>query len=91
MTIIGDGTRDAIEQELADERAHLATVEAIDPAGLSAAARFERDLEIHNVRRSIFETDEVRTWARRSHGDSTTSATACSCCSRATTPRCPSV
>ena len=33
------------------ERAHLSAVEAIDPAGLSETARFERDLEIHNLRR----------------------------------------
>ena len=29
-------------------------------------ARFERDLELHNVRRAIFDTDEVRLWERRS-------------------------
>jgi uncharacterized protein (DUF885 family) len=66
--VLGDGTRDAVEQELADERRHLSEVEAIDPAGLSEAARFERDLELHNVRLSSFETDEVRIWARRSQG-----------------------
>jgi len=27
---------------------------------------YERDLELHNVRRSIFDTDVVRTWERRS-------------------------
>ena len=32
------------------DRAHLAAIEAIDPAGLSAEARFERDLELHHVR-----------------------------------------
>ena len=48
----GDGSRDALLGELAAERAHLAAVEALDPAGLSATARFERDLELHNVRRS---------------------------------------
>ena len=34
--------------------------------GLSAAVRFERDLEVHNTRRSIFEADELRVWERRS-------------------------
>ena len=63
---LGDGTRDAIESELAADRTHLAAVEAIDPAGLSATGRFERDLEIHNVRRSIFDTDVHRVWERRS-------------------------
>jgi uncharacterized protein (DUF885 family) len=62
----GDGSRDAVLQELADDRAHLAAIESLDPAGLSAAARFERELEIHNVRRVIFDTDVVRTWERRS-------------------------
>ena len=65
---LGDGSRDVVEQELADDRAHLATVEAMDPDGLSASVRFERDLELHNLRLSIFTTDDVRTWARRSRG-----------------------
>ena len=63
---LGDGTRDAVEQEMADERAHLARVEAIDPAGLSELAKLERDLEIHNLRRSIFDTEIHRVWERRS-------------------------
>ena len=65
-TRLGDGTRDAVLQELADDRAHLAAVEALDPAGLSDEAAFERELEAHNVRRSIFDTEVVRTWERRS-------------------------
>ncbi|HET9520456.1 MAG TPA: DUF885 domain-containing protein, partial [Candidatus Limnocylindrales bacterium] len=63
---LGDGSRDAVLAELEAERAHLAALEAIDPAGLSVTARFERDLEMHNVRRQIFDTDVVRTWERRS-------------------------
>jgi uncharacterized protein (DUF885 family) len=63
---LGDGGRETLLAELAADRGHLATVEALDPAGLSPSARFERDLEIHNVRRSIFETDELRIWERRS-------------------------
>jgi uncharacterized protein (DUF885 family) len=63
---LGDGTRDAVLQELADERAHLAAVEALDPKGLSAEASFERELEIHNLRRVIFDTDVHRVWERRS-------------------------
>lgn len=63
---LGDGSRDAVLQELADERAHLSAVEALDPAGLSTTGRFERELELHNVRRSIFDTEEIRTWERRS-------------------------
>jgi uncharacterized protein (DUF885 family) len=63
---LGDGSGDAVLAELDAEKAHLATVEAIDPAGLSATGRFERDLEIHNVRRAIFDAEVVRTWERRS-------------------------
>jgi uncharacterized protein (DUF885 family) len=63
---LGDGTRDAILAELAAEKAHLAAIEALDEGGLSPAVRFERDLELHNVRRQIFDTEVVRTWERRS-------------------------
>ncbi len=62
---LGDATRDAVLQEIADEQAHLAAIEALDPAGLSTEARFERDLEIHNVRLALFDADEVRRWERR--------------------------
>jgi len=63
---LGDGTRDAVLAELAADKAHLAAVEALEDAGLSPDARLERDLEIHNVRRQIFDTEVVRTWERRS-------------------------
>ncbi|MGZ8527430.1 MAG: DUF885 domain-containing protein [Candidatus Limnocylindrales bacterium] len=63
---LGAGERDAVLGEIAADRSHLATVEAIDPAGLSAEARFERDLEIHNVRRDLFDADVQRVWERRS-------------------------
>jgi len=63
---LGDGSRDALLAELAAEKAHLETIEALDTAGLSPTAQFERDLEAHNVRRTIFDTEVVRTWERRS-------------------------
>jgi uncharacterized protein (DUF885 family) len=63
---LGDGTRDAVLGQLAADKVHLAAVEALDVAGLSSDARLERDLELHNVRREIFDTEEVRTWERRS-------------------------
>ena len=66
--LLGDGSREALLGELGADRAHLAAVEAIDPAALSAEARFERDLEVHNVRRSVFDTDVLRIWERRSFG-----------------------
>ena len=63
---LGDGGRETLLAELAADREHLAVIEAIDPLGLSDAVRFERDLEIHNLRRGIFEIDKLRVWERRS-------------------------
>ncbi|MGH2474681.1 MAG: DUF885 family protein, partial [Candidatus Limnocylindrales bacterium] len=63
---LGDGSSATLLADLAADREHLAAIEALDPNGLSATARFERDLEIHNVRREIFDTDELRIWERRS-------------------------
>ena len=63
---LGDAGREAVLGELAAERAHLTAIEAIDEDGLSPSARFERELELHNVRRSIFDTDVMRLWERRS-------------------------
>ncbi len=65
---LSDGSREAMLGEIEDERRHLAAVEAMDQAGLSATARFERDLEIHNVRRSLFDAADIRRWERRSSG-----------------------
>ena len=64
--LYGDGSREAVMGELAAERAHLSAVEGLDPAGLSDEASFERDLEIHNLRRTIFDTDVLRLWEQRS-------------------------
>ena len=63
---LGDASRDAVLAEIAADRAHLAEVEALDDAGLSPAARFERDLELHNLRLGLYEHDEIRRWERRS-------------------------
>jgi uncharacterized protein (DUF885 family) len=63
---LGDGSREAQLGRIAADRSHLAAVEALDPALLSSEARFERDLEIHNLRRVLFEATEARTWERRS-------------------------
>ena len=41
-------------------------IESLDPDELSRSARFERELEIHNVRQSTFETEQIRIWERRS-------------------------
>jgi uncharacterized protein (DUF885 family) len=62
----GDGTREALDQHLADEKRFLGAVEALDPAGLSEAVRFERDLAIYGAKRSIWDTEVHRVWERRS-------------------------
>ncbi len=59
------GERDAVLGEIADERAHLAAVEGLDAAGLSPAARFERDLQALVVRRGLFDLETHRVWERR--------------------------
>ncbi len=64
--LLGDGSRDAVLAELDADRRHLTEVEGLDDAGLSHDARFERDLEVHNVRRAIFDADRLRIWERRS-------------------------
>ncbi len=63
---LGDGGRESLLGDLSADRAHLTQVEGLDPAGLSGTVRFERDLELHNVRRDIVDTDVVRIWERRS-------------------------
>ncbi|MFL5679528.1 MAG: DUF885 domain-containing protein [Chloroflexota bacterium] len=63
---LGDGSRDAVLEELEADKAHLTEVDGLDTAGLSPEAQFEREIELHNVRRGIFDTEIVRTWERRS-------------------------
>ena len=63
---LGDASHDAVVDEIAADRTHLAAVEALDDAGLSPSARFERDLELHNLRLHLYEADEIRRWERRS-------------------------
>ena len=62
---LGDGGVDALLSEVEADKAHLAMIESLDPDELSEGARFERELEIHNVRQSTFETEEIRIWERR--------------------------
>ncbi len=63
-----DASRERVLAELDDDRRHLARLEAIDPGILSSAVRLERDLEIHNIRRAIFNTDVLRRWERHASG-----------------------
>ena len=64
--LLGDGSRAAVLAELEAEKGHLVEVEGIDPGGLSEEARLERDLEIHDLRRAIYDVEVVRIWERRS-------------------------
>jgi len=63
---LGDATRDAVLDDIQTERRHLADLERLADSDLSEDARFERDLEIHTTRRTIFDLTEIRTWERRS-------------------------
>ena len=63
---LGDGSREAVFAELDADRAHLGDIEALDADALSPQVRFERDLELHNVRRGILDTETIRIWERRS-------------------------
>jgi uncharacterized protein (DUF885 family) len=63
---LGDASREHLLADIEGERRHLGAIEALDPGGLSEMARFERDLEIHNLQRVTFETAEIRRWEQRS-------------------------
>ena len=63
-----DPSRERLLGDAAADRAHVAALEAMDPAGLSPEARFERDLELQHVRLRIFRIDSLRIWERRSTG-----------------------
>jgi uncharacterized protein (DUF885 family) len=65
-----DPSRERLLADLAAERAHIQELERLDPAGLSAEARFERELELHHVRLRVFRTERLRIWERRSNGAS---------------------
>jgi uncharacterized protein (DUF885 family) len=67
---LADPSRERYLGEIEADKRHLAAIEAIDPAGLSAEARFERDLELHHVRLALYRATTVRTWERRSTGAS---------------------
>ena len=65
-----EASRDRMLGDIAADRAYLATIEALEPAGLSPEARFERDLELHHVRLRLYRLDAVRIWERRQTGAS---------------------
>jgi uncharacterized protein (DUF885 family) len=65
-----DASRERMLDDIDADRAYLTTIEALDDAGLSAGARFERDLELHHVRLRAHRADSIRMWERRSTGAS---------------------
>jgi len=67
---LADPSRDRILDDIERDKRHAAEVEALDAAGLSPEASFERELELHHVRLRIFRAESLRTWERRSTGAS---------------------
>jgi uncharacterized protein (DUF885 family) len=67
---LADPSRERYLGEIEADKGHLAAIEALDPAGLSAEARFERDLELHHVRLALYRAETIRTWERRTTGAS---------------------
>jgi uncharacterized protein (DUF885 family) len=67
---LADPSRERVLADIAADRAHLGAVEALAPDGLSAEARFERELELHHVRLAVYRAETIRTWERRSTGAS---------------------
>jgi uncharacterized protein (DUF885 family) len=60
-----DGSREAMEQDIVDARRFQSQLEALDPDGLSADGRTERELALFATRRQIFDDDVHRVWERR--------------------------
>ena len=65
-----DPSRERMLADIAEDRAYVTTIEAMDEAALSPEARFERELELQHVRLRIFRAEVVRIWERRSNGAS---------------------
>jgi uncharacterized protein (DUF885 family) len=62
---LSDGTRAAVEQDIADASRFLREVESLDGAALSPANQVERDLAVFGTRRQIFDDDVHRVWEGR--------------------------
>ena len=63
---LDDGSRDRVEESIADAHRLESDLEAIEPNELSDSVRFERELALHNVRRELFDLEVHRVWERRS-------------------------
>jgi len=62
---LGDLSPEGVERDLAEVRTYIADLEALDPAGLSASACFERELALWTARKERFTSEEIRHWERR--------------------------
>ena len=67
---LADPSRERLLGEIERDRSYLSALERLDDAGLSAEARFERELELHHVRLRVFRAETIRIWERRSNGAS---------------------
>ncbi len=62
---LGDLSPEAAEGEIAENRAYIADLDALDVASLSRAAAFEREIALWQARRDDFTLGELRAWERR--------------------------
>lgn len=62
-----DLSRAAKLADIEADRAFVRRLEAVDPAALSAAVAFERELGLHAARLRVFEGEVVREWERSTH------------------------
>jgi uncharacterized protein (DUF885 family) len=67
---LADASRERYLGDIEADRQHLAAIEALDPSGLSAEARFERDLELHHLHLAMYRADTIRAWEHRTTGAS---------------------
>lgn len=63
----GDLSRDAYLASIAAERRLLDALLALDPATLSPATAFEREIALHDLRRTLFDAEVHRAWERRAN------------------------
>jgi uncharacterized protein (DUF885 family) len=62
---LGDISRDAAQEDIAQTTTYIGALEALDGDGLSAAAAFERDVALWQARKDLFTLSELRAWQRR--------------------------
>ncbi|MET1232518.1 MAG: DUF885 domain-containing protein [Candidatus Limnocylindrales bacterium] len=62
---LGDISREAAQEDIAQTTTYIGALEALDGLGLSAAAAFERDVALWQARKDLFTMSELRAWERR--------------------------